>query len=200
VATATNEEETVNGIIIAFSRPIDFGRSFMNGAYRDDHIFQVLVQLNALAPGGQGIASQLTLRGAAPGRVAPVEPLNGGLFQPNQLITAARLVPQPASGKWTAPAVAFVFEQKFAFHLIPHGASEQPNLREASTQRNPTLHELWILLRGDFVIDATEKGKAIDAEFVRAELPTGNRQPPIDVGIQGGLFESWGWMGAGRIP
>ena len=44
-------------------------------------------------------------------------------------------------------------------------------------------------LRGDFVIDET--GRAVDAEFVRAELPTGDRPAGSEYGIQGGLFESW---------
>ena len=53
-----------------------------------------------------------------------------------------------------------------------------------------------VLLRGDFVKDT--KDRSIDAEFVRAQLPTGDRpRPPAtqpldkQVGIQGGLFESW---------
>jgi hypothetical protein len=48
---------------------------------------------------------------------------------------------------------------------------------------------LLICLRGDFVVD--ENKKAIDAEFVRGQLPTGDRPQGSKVGIQGGLFESW---------
>jgi competence ComEA-like helix-hairpin-helix protein len=44
-------------------------------------------------------------------------------------------------------------------------------------------------LRGDFVMDV--EGRAIDAEFVRAELPTGDRPKGVEFGIQGGHFESW---------
>ncbi|MDO9712895.1 YncE family protein [Paracraurococcus lichenis] len=58
--------------------------------------------------------------------------------------------------------------------------------------------ELWAVLRGDFVCepDRDERGRlalgrAIDAEFVRADLPTGDRPKGADLGIQGGLFESW---------
>lgn len=56
--------------------------------------------------------------------------------------------------------------------------------------------ELWVVLRGDFVRNIKDR-RAIDAEFVRAELPTGNRPTPDSklpeeqLGIQGGLFESW---------
>lgn len=46
-----------------------------------------------------------------------------------------------------------------------------------------------IRLKGDFVLD--ENGRAIDAEFVRAELPTGDRESGGSYGSQGGLFESW---------
>ena len=56
--------------------------------------------------------------------------------------------------------------------------------------------DVGVLLRGDFVKDT--KDRSIDAEFVRAQLPTGDRpRPPAtqpldnQVGIQGGLFESW---------
>ena len=31
----------------------------------------------------------------------------------------------------------------------------------------------------------------LDAEFARAEFPTGDRPHGSDLGIQGGLFESW---------
>jgi hypothetical protein len=59
--------------------------------------------------------------------------------------------------------------------------------------------ELWVRLRGDFVIDINKK--AVDAEFVRAELPSGDRPSPLadptgsKFGIQGGLFESWFQIG-----
>ena len=49
---------------------------------------------------------------------------------------------------------------------------------------NPPQHP-----RGDFVLDS--KGKAVDAEFARAELPTGDHPKSSVFGIQGGLFESW---------
>lgn len=73
--------------------------------------------------------------------------------------------------------------------------------------------EVWVRLRGDFVLEAkpmldangnpmldangNPRHRAIDAEFVRAELPTGNRIPGASggpFGLQGGLFESWFWL------
>jgi hypothetical protein len=63
--------------------------------------------------------------------------------------------------------------------------------------------EFFIRLQGDFVveriirIDRLKKRhvsyRAIDAEFVRAELPTGDRPRGSNLGIQGGQFESWFW-------
>jgi hypothetical protein len=97
-------------------------------------------------------------------------PLVGGTIFPvdptivgGTLVTKAGVVASPSMG------VAFIPKQ-------PPGAF-------ANTPR------MWIKLRGDFVIDQAEK--AIDAEFVRAELPTGDRPHGSPFGIEGGQFESW---------
>jgi hypothetical protein len=50
--------------------------------------------------------------------------------------------------------------------------------------------DVWVKLRGDFVLEPNGK-RAIDAEFVRGSLPTGDRPAGSAFGIQGGLFESW---------
>jgi hypothetical protein len=52
--------------------------------------------------------------------------------------------------------------------------------------------ELWVRVRGEFVIDKNHR--AIDAVFVRAELPTGQRPTKNSPGIEGGTFESWFWI------
>lgn len=52
-------------------------------------------------------------------------------------------------------------------------------------------------LRGDFIVDDHEK--AIDAEFARGELPTGDRARDgraSHAGVQGGTFESWLYLRA----
>ena len=54
---------------------------------------------------------------------------------------------------------------------------------------SPRAGDLFVKMRGDFVLD--EMKHAIDAEFTRAELPTGDRPSGSSVGIQGGTFESW---------
>jgi len=55
--------------------------------------------------------------------------------------------------------------------------------------------QLTIEARGDFILD--RRNRAIDAEFVRAELPTGDRQSGARLGIQGGQFQSF--ITAGRL-
>lgn len=59
-------------------------------------------------------------------------------------------------------------------------------------------NEVWVRLRGDFVIDGS--GRAVDAEFARAALPSGDRPAASNFGIQGGLFESWLWIGDRTPP
>ncbi len=104
-------------------------------------------------------------RCAIPGEVLPVDPE----FDANdsELIIGATIL-----NSTTANAVAFVSQW---FRGI----------------KWPETRELWVQLRGDFVLEAAENVRAIDAEFVRAELPTGDRPGGSSVGNQGGLFESW---------
>ena len=77
-----------------------------------------------------------------------------------------------------AEAAAFIFDSRFS---------------KFGSKEGNQINEIWVRLHGDFVIDKFDK--AIDAEFVRAELPTGDRPRDIKVGIQGGVFESWFWIG-----
>ena len=49
--------------------------------------------------------------------------------------------------------------------------------------------QLDVVVRSDFVLD--EEGRAIDAEHVRGQLPTGDRPEGASIGVQGGRFESW---------
>ncbi len=81
------------------------------------------------------------------------------------LVTVATEIPGPR-----ATAVAFLLSEA-AFKFIQD-------------------KKLLIQLKGDFVRDETGK-RAIDAEFVRGELPTGDRPREHKLGLQGGRFESW---------
>lgn len=125
-----------------------------------EHVFQVLIQTNSRDQRG------FVCRCPVVGRILPVE-INS---EQNGIITGVTIIQGPI-----AKAVAFIFSGT-ALDLI-------------KTQHSGETVELWVRLRGDFVIDTI--GRAIDAEFVRAELPTGDRPSGNEHGIQGGLFESW---------
>ena len=58
-----------------------------------------------------------------------------------------------------------------------------------------------VVLHGDLVLDQTGK-RAVDAEFLRATLPSGDRPEGIGAGVQGGTFTSWvtALPGSGGIP
>jgi hypothetical protein len=55
--------------------------------------------------------------------------------------------------------------------------------------------QFHVVLRGDFIRD--RRGRSIDAEFLRGELPTGDRPSGSRMGLQGGRFESWFTQGEG---
>jgi hypothetical protein len=127
-----------------------------------ERVFQVLLiesQTNAL----------LTCRCAVRGSVVPID-----IVKQTEIPAGSKqfLIQQikPAANPKAAGGLAFTFDAKD---------------REFVNQAN----DLWIKLRGDFVLDT--KNKAVDAEFVRAQLPTGDRPSGSQTGIQGGLFESW---------
>lgn len=85
-------------------------------------------------------------------------------------------IPGPASDTW-----AFVFS-------LPSQKKAQANA------------QLMVRLRGDFFVDQNKR--AVDAEFPRAELPSGDRPAGSPLGIQGGVFESWFWLdeALGQVP
>ena len=87
-----------------------------------------------------------------------------------------------------AKAAAFIFYNRFF-------STDNGTLR--FTRSETEINELWIHLRGDFVLDNKDpaQARAIDAEFVRGELPTGDRPRGSNFGLQGGTFESWFWIG-----
>jgi hypothetical protein len=154
------------GIVIGFERPVLADR------IDADHIFQVLLQLEEQEDAGRGVRC----RCAALGKVVPVRfSVDPG---DAQLIVAAGSVPGP-----DADGVAF---------LIPRGLLDlrvDPH-RIAHPISKELISEFWVILRGDFVLDFGD-GRAIAADFVRAELPTGYRPAGSGFGVQGGTFESW---------
>lgn len=60
--------------------------------------------------------------------------------------------------------------------------------------------ELRVELHGEFVLDTGDRKRAIDAEFTRAEFPTGDRPAGSKAGVQGGLFQSWFRLGRELVP
>ena len=106
----------------------------------------------------------LVCRCAARGTVVPV----ARVANPQPADPDYAAITQPTSDLW-----AFVFTPVSEKWAIGHD-------------------EVWVKLRGDFVMD--DKQRAIDAEFVRGELPTGDRPTGSEFGVQGGLFESWFWL------
>ena len=55
-----------------------------------------------------------------------------------------------------------------------------------------------VRIRGEDITDVS--GRAVDAEFVRGALPTGDRPSGHDAGVQGGTFESWFYLTEPTTP
>jgi hypothetical protein len=131
-------------------------------------VFQVLPQLFSADNAERGIECRCPIRG----RTIPVD------FDKN---ADGSIVVNPITKRIEkAKEIAQTDARGVAFLL------ENPT---GQLIRNRKVIDVTVLLRGDFVI-ATNR-KAIDAEFVRGELPTGDRAQGSKFGIQGGLFESW---------
>jgi hypothetical protein len=170
VPVAFGPQITELGVVLLFSAAVDVR------AIDPLHVFQVLV----VDPRERSY--QLGLRCACPvvGTVVPVKVT----AMTSGVITAAAAT---AAAGGFAEAVAFVFTRKPG---DPAGYSDIGRLIVAGNHL-----DMWVRLRGDFVLDAD--GNAVDAEFVRAELPTGDYRkkpfpPPADpMCIQGSVFESW---------
>jgi len=156
---------TIPGIVIGFSADVQVSKTI-----DPDHVFQILVDHSNADDRQRG----LTCRCAIRGRTVPVklklDPQGKIVVNATGHIDTASEVP---AGE--ARGVAFLLDRQ----LFPIAGEILAG----------KVNDLWILLRGDFVIDS--KGKAVDAEFARAELPTGDHPNGSSFGIQGGLFESW---------
>jgi hypothetical protein len=153
------------GLVVAFSREVDV--SLIDA----EHVFTV----DARNPFAGDEARRLGLRCRCPlhGEVVPVkiQTVNNGLIEEAVEVPAAQ-PPQPQFSE----AIAFVFDENV--DALAHAILGIE--RKAS---------FGVHIRGDFVID--RDGRAVDAEFVRAELPTGDRPKGSIFGIQGGTFDSW---------
>jgi DNA-binding beta-propeller fold protein YncE len=166
------------GIVIGFSNPVSIPNETEQSAA--DHVFQVLVQHDLFYKdepqlGKKGVICRCPVQG----RILQVEPDH---LISNTPITSAHETNSP-----TSKGLAFLFSRDIGEQIGTGKDKEQKPI------------ELWVRLRGDFVLDdvpnpknpARKLHRAVDAEFVRAELPSGDRPRENTFGVQGGLFESW---------
>ena len=107
------------------------------------------------------------------GEVVPIEPK----FDGDRIAEGIEL---PAGDQ--AEAIAFI--PAFPFEAVIERGSR----------------EVRVELHGEFVLDADDPQRAIDAEFTRAEFPTGDRPAGSKAGVQGGLFQSWFHLGREVVP
>jgi hypothetical protein len=128
------------------------------------HVFQVDAPNPAYL---QGAEFGLDCRCPILGEVFPAVPQ----FDANGMFVQADVIDPPTD----AIALSFVFDARF--------------VKQALMNPDRMPDDLWVKVRGDFVID--KNGKAVDAEFARAQFPTGDRPAGSKYGSQGGTFESW---------
>jgi hypothetical protein len=158
------------GLVIAFSDEVQ-----MPSASNAPRIFQVLIDpqsRNDLLIGFENLC-------AITGIIIPVTVT----AIVGNLVTAAHLTPgSPTSTK----ALAFVFDSLDRFYTTSITNSDAGNL------------DVWVRLRGDFLLDTGNPAavppvppRAISAEFVRAQFPTGERPAGSGLCLEGGTFESW---------
>jgi len=154
------------GIVVSFTNAVNVPKD-------DGHIFEVLVDTSQAEETKLGVSCRCSVLG----KVVPVDFNSGDIA--GGLIKGA----QPAASLSSALGAAFLFQEGTVLDSISTGG----------------ITDLLVRIRGDFILEvpmAGSKARAIDAEFVRAELPTGNRVPDTaggPYGIQGGIFESWFW-------
>ena len=162
------------GLVLGFSHPVQVA-GLTGNQNLDDLNLQFVFEVEATEPQTQ---APYVCRCPVAGSVVPVtftlDPADP------TLITKAQVA------SWPAPGIAWVF------------TAAQARRFAAATNNEGTA--VFVILRGDSVVD--QNNNAVDAEFVRATLPTGDRRkasggplpavPPDTLfGIQGGRFESW---------
>jgi len=171
------------GFVIAFSDRVTVPRAV------SDHVLEVLIPVprtTATPAGGSGGGMPFTLLELTPqsiyqcwcplltghdpqgrplGRIVPVTCALEG-----PVIAKARISPEPL-----ANGIAFLLESNSLTHALVNQLA--------------VFDQFWVRLRCDFVLD--EQQRAVDGEYLRAHLPSGDRPASSELGIQGGLFESW---------
>jgi len=154
-------QQQTRALVIGFTAPVQ-----VNATIDPRHVFQVLVPPIETANNQDfelGIECYCQIRGTT----VPVDSIT--VNAATNRIEKAKEVAGP-----TARGVAFLLEDK---------------VKVAGMIANGEVPDVTVLLHGDFVKDTNDR--AIDAEFVRGELPTGDRPKASPNGVQGGLFKSW---------
>jgi len=161
--------QQVRALVIGFTAPVQVQVNPPNPTIDSRHVFQVLVPQvpPVVSPNDPQFAIGVDCLCPIRGRIVAVDSIsiNAG----TQRIEKAKEVTTP-----TARGLAFLLED---------------DIRVAGMILSGDVNDVTVQLYGDFIIDANDH--AIDAEFVRAGLPTGDRPKGETHGIQGGLFKSW---------
>jgi len=161
----------IPGLVIGFTADVQVSKTI-----DPDHVFQVLVNHSNAEETRRGLVCRCAIRG----RTIPVKLKLDG--QGKIVVNAAGHIDTASEAPaGNARGVAFLLDGE--------------NFPIAGEILAGKVNDLWIKLRGDFVLDSN--GKAVDAEFTRAELPTGDHPKASAFGVQGGLFESWFTVKAG---
>ena len=168
------------GIVLGFSHDVNVAG--LTGNPNVDNVnLQFVLEVQAIEPTPQ---PPFVCRCPVVGNVVPVT-FKLDIADPTLIVSA-----QVAT--WPAPGIAWVFGS------TTQATRMLANISGAATNNEGT--DVFVILRGDVVVDGN--GNAVDAEFVRATLPTGDRRkasggalPPVPpdtlLSIQGGRFESW---------
>lgn len=157
----------------------------------------------AVAFGTKPLQDETTLDREAPGLVE-AQTLTPEVFRvfferkgAEHLYSRVRVAPEAIVGLETVQVAEVDGDLQIVEGVV--GQSEKVRgavflLPELGEQIDQDTIRFEVELRGDFILDTKER--AIDAEFVRGELPTGDRPSRAErrdetIGVQGGRFESW---------
>jgi hypothetical protein len=169
---AEGEERRVRGLAVAFGgAAVSAGETLSSGTNHD-------IQADTLTRETFRVSTRQGTGGAArliliqPRAVLPLQSVTIG---DDGKITEGRASPDPER------AVGGLF-------LFPDRLADAPS----------ELGVFDVRVRGDGIKDVSDR--AVDAEFVRGALPTGDRPSGDDAGVQGGTFESWFYLSEPSPP
>lgn len=134
------------------------------------HIFQVLIDPAFRSDQAEGYENPCAVAGS----IIAVNPTISGTL----VSSATQIAVAPGS---PASALAFVLDSTKTWYAELVVLQDVPGLSL----------NVWVRLRGDFLLDTGATPRAISAEFVRYQLPTGERPPGSGFCLEGGTFESW---------